>query len=57
MVVGMAETGRCYDELFTRRKKDVPPGHFGIARPRGNRPLQMERLTLMDRTSPKIAGR
>jgi hypothetical protein len=43
--------------LCTRRQKDVPPGHFGRARPRGNHPLQMERLPLMDRTSPSRAGR
>jgi hypothetical protein len=42
---------------FMRRKKDVPPGHFGKARPRGNHPLQMGRVLLMDRTSPERAGR
>jgi hypothetical protein len=41
----------------TRRKKDVPPEHFGRARPRGNHPLQMERLSLMDRTSLERVGR
>jgi hypothetical protein len=39
-----------------RREKDVPPGHFGRAQPRGNHPLQMERLPLMDRTSPERVG-
>jgi hypothetical protein len=43
--------------LCTRRQKDVPPGHFGRARPRGDHPLQMGRLLLMDRTSPEAAGR
>jgi hypothetical protein len=52
MVAGMAEIGQCYDEPLHEKKKDVPPGHFGRARPRGNYPLQMERLPLMDRTSP-----
>ena len=37
-------------------RRTFHPGHFCRARPRGNRPLQMERLTLMDRTSPEIAG-
>jgi hypothetical protein len=41
----------------TRRKKDVPPGHLGRARLRGNHPLHMERLPLMDRMSPERAGR
>jgi hypothetical protein len=42
----------------TRKKKDVPyQGHFGRARPRGDHPLQMGRLLLMDRTSPEAAGR
>ena len=43
--------------LCTRRQKDVQPGHFGRARPRGNHPLQMECLPMMDRTSPGRAGR
>jgi hypothetical protein len=42
--------------LCTGRKKEIPPGHFGRARPRGIHPLQMERLPLMDRTSPRGAG-
>jgi hypothetical protein len=58
MVVGMAETGQCYDEpLHEEGRRTFCPGHFGRARPRGDHPLQMGRLLLMDRTSPEAAGR
>jgi hypothetical protein len=57
MVAGMAEAGQRCDEPLHEKKKDVPPGHFGRARPRGDHPLQMGRLLLMDRTSPEAAGR
>jgi hypothetical protein len=58
MVAGMAEAGqRCDEHLHRRRQKDVPPGHHSRARPRGDHPLQMGRLLLMDRTSPEAAGR
>jgi hypothetical protein len=43
--------------LCTRRQKDVLPGHFGKARPKGNHPLQIGRLLLIDRTSPEVARR
>jgi hypothetical protein len=43
--------------LCTRRQKDVPLGHFGRARPRGNHPPQIGHLLLMDRTSPEGPGR
>jgi hypothetical protein len=42
---------------FTRNKKDVPPGHFGRAQPRGDHLLQMGCWFLMDRTSPERVGR
>jgi hypothetical protein len=57
MVAGMAEAGQRCDEHCTKKKKDVPPGHHSRARPRGDHPLQMGRLLLMDRTSPEAAGR
>jgi hypothetical protein len=44
MVAGMAETGQRCDEPMHKKKKDVLPGHFGRARPRGDHPLQMGRL-------------
>jgi hypothetical protein len=42
--------------LCTRIWKDILPGYFGKARPRGNHPLQIGCLLSMDRTSPKAAG-
>ena len=42
---------------FAREERTFHPGHFGRAQPRGNHPLQMERLPLMDRTSPGRVGR
>jgi hypothetical protein len=55
-LLGWKRQGNVVMSHCTRRKKDVPPGHFGRARPRGNHPLQMERFPLMDRTSPGRAG-
>jgi hypothetical protein len=58
MVVGMAEAGQRCDEPLHEKEEGCPyPGHFGRARPRGDHPLQMGRLLLMDRTSPEAAGR
>jgi hypothetical protein len=58
MVVGMAEAGQRCDEPLHEKEEGRPyPGHFGRARPRGDHPLQMGRLLLMDRTSPEAAGR
>jgi hypothetical protein len=58
MVAGMAETGQRCDEPTAREgRRTSYPGHFGRARPRGDHPLQMGRLLLMDRTSPEAAGR
>jgi hypothetical protein len=58
MVAGMAETGqRCDEPLHEKEEGRSYPGHFGRARPRGDHPLQMGRLLLMDRTSPEAAGR
>jgi hypothetical protein len=57
MVAGMAETGQSYDEPLHGEEEGHPPGRFGRAQPRGDHPLQMERLPLMDRTSPEAAGR
>jgi hypothetical protein len=45
MVAGMAETGqRCDEPLHREERRTFHPGHFGRARPRGDHPLQMERL-------------
>jgi hypothetical protein len=58
MVAGMAETRQRCDEPLHEKEEGRPfPGHFGRARPRGDHPLQMGRLLLMDRTSPEAAGR
>jgi hypothetical protein len=58
MVAGMAETGQCCGEpLHEKEGRMFHPGHFGRARPRGDDPLQIGRLLLMDRTSPEAAGR
>jgi hypothetical protein len=58
MVAGMAEAGQRCDEPLHKKEEGRPyPGHFGRARPRGDHPLQMGRLLLMDRTSPEAAGR
>jgi hypothetical protein len=57
MVVGMAETRQRYDEPLHKKKEGRSTQDFGRARPRGDRPLQMGRLLLMDRTSPERAGR
>jgi hypothetical protein len=40
----------------TRKKKDVPTQDIRT-RPRGDHLLQMGQLLLMDKTSPKAAGR
>jgi hypothetical protein len=53
----MAETGqRCDEPLHEKKRRTFHPGHFGRARPRGNHPLQMGPLPLMDRTSPERVG-
>ena len=58
MVFGMAEAGQHCDEPLQEKEEGHPyPGHFGRARPRGDHPLQMGRLLLMDKTSPEVAGR
>jgi hypothetical protein len=58
MVAGMAEAGQRCDEPLHEKEEGRPyQGHFGRARPRGDHPLQMGRLLLMDRTSPEAAGR
>ena len=57
MVVGMAEAGQRCDEPLHEKEGRPYQGHFGRARPRGDHPLQMGRLLLMDRTSPEATGR
>jgi hypothetical protein len=58
MVAGMTEAGQRCDEPLHEKEEGRPyQGHFGRARPRGDHPLQMGRLLLMDRTSPEAAGR
>ena len=58
MVAGMAEIGQRYDEPLHEKEEGRPyRGNFGGAWPRGNHPLEMGRLLLMDRTSPEAAGR
>jgi hypothetical protein len=58
MVAGMVEAGQRCDEPLHEKEEGCPyQGHFGKARPRGDHPLQMGRLLLMDRTSPEAAGR
>jgi hypothetical protein len=57
MVVGMAETGKLYDENLHKKTEGRSTRTLWQSPPRGNHPLQMERLPLMDRTSPRKVGR
>ena len=57
MVAGMAEAGQRFDKPLHEKEEGCPnQGHFGRARPRGDHPLQMGQLLLMDRTSPEAVG-
>jgi hypothetical protein len=57
MVFGMVEVGQHCDEPINEKEEGRPyQGHFGRARPRGDHPLQMGRLLLMDRMSLEAAG-
>ena len=58
MVTGMAETGQRCDESL-HEKEEGRSTQDTLAEPGlgGDHPLQMERVPLMDRTSPERAGR